>query len=61
MCEVRQVVLRFGLPPCRYPNDRLVFAGNDPPRGSMPTGSRDFAVVWSVGAGIPGVYCTLQT
>jgi hypothetical protein len=33
----------------------------DPPRGSMPTGSRDFAVVWSVGAGIPGVYCTLQT
>jgi hypothetical protein len=33
-----------GLTPCRYPNDRLVFAGYDPPRESLPTGSRNFGV-----------------
>jgi hypothetical protein len=50
-----------GLTPSRYPASRLVSAEVDPPRGSMPTGSRGFGVVWSVGAGISGVYCTLQT
>jgi hypothetical protein len=27
----------------------------DPPRRSIPTGGRDFGLVWSVGAGISGV------
>jgi len=39
-----------GLPPCRYATDELVSAGSDPPRESEPTGSRDFGLVWSVGA-----------
>jgi hypothetical protein len=33
----------------------------DPPRESIPSGGRDFGLVWSVGAGISGVYRTQQT
>src|SRR6266851_5990623 len=33
----------------------------DPPRESIPTGGRNFGLVWSVGAGISGVYRTQQT
>jgi hypothetical protein len=30
-------------------------------RKSVPSGGRDFGLVWSVRAGISGVYCTQQT
>ena len=50
-----------GLTPSKYPSDKLVSAGNDPPRESIPTGGRDFGLVWSVGAGISGVNRTQQT
>lgn len=35
--------------------------GTDPPRESIPAGGRDLGLVWSVGAGISGVYRTQQT
>src|SRR5579872_4794129 len=33
----------------------------DAPRESIPTGGRDFGLVWSFGAGISGIYRTQQT
>jgi len=50
-----------GLSPSQYPSDRLMSAGNDAPRESIPTGGRDFGLVWSFGAGVSGIYRTQQT
>src|ERR1700688_2331181 len=33
----------------------------DPPRESIPTGGRDFGLMWSVGTGVSGIYRTQQT
>ena len=41
------------------PNAR--FSRNDLPRESIPTVGRDFGLVWSVSAGISGVYRTQHT
>jgi hypothetical protein len=47
--------------PFGYPIRNLVSVAVYPPRRSVPTGGRGFGLVWSVGAGISGVYGTQQT
>jgi hypothetical protein len=41
--------------------DGYIASSTDPPRESIPTGCRDFGLVWSVGAGISSVFRTQHT